>query len=71
MSILCLFAVADPGFPVCGGTDPLGGTDLQHVHFSVKTYAKMKGLDPIGGCMLAAPPGSANDFDLHIVKIIC
>ena len=46
-----MLAVADPGFPVGGGggTDPLGGVDLQHVHFSATTYAKMKEIEPVGG----------------------
>ena len=44
-----------------GGTDPLGGVNPQHVHFLVKTYAKMKEIDPVGGHVPAAPPpGSAN-----------
>ena len=43
------FPVADPGFLVGGGAEPLGGTDLQHKHFSVKMNAKMKELDPVGG----------------------
>ena len=36
------------------------GVDLQRRHFSVKTCAKTKELDPLGGCVLVAPPGSAN-----------
>ena len=45
-----------------GGRRPVGGggADLRHVHFLAKTYAKMKEIDPVGGRMLAAPPGSAN-----------
>ena len=42
-------SVANPGFPIGGGTDPLGGADLQRVHFLAKTYAKMKEIDPVGG----------------------
>ena len=44
-------AVADPGFPVGGGVHPLGGgwRGPRHGHFSVKMYAKMKELGPIGG----------------------
>ena len=38
---------------------PLGGANLRQVHFSVKTHAKMKELDPVGG-RSPAPPGSAN-----------
>ena len=54
--------MADPGFPVGGGGAPTrwGGANLQHIHFSVKTYAKTKEIDPVGGGAPAAPPGSAN-----------
>ena len=34
--------MADPGFPI-------EGADLRHGHFSVKMYAKMKELVPVGG----------------------
>ena len=46
-----------------GGADLLGGTNLRHIHFSVKTYVKTKEIDPVGGGGRAggAPPGSAND----------
>ena len=44
-SIMVPLTVADPGFPVGGG----GGADLRRVHFSAKTYAKMKEMDPVGG----------------------
>ena len=38
-----------------------GGADLRCVHFSVKTYAKTKEIDPVGGARAgSAPPGSAN-----------
>ena len=41
-------SVADPGFP--RGIERLGwGADLRHGHFSAKTYAKTKELDPVGG----------------------
>ena len=55
-------SVADPGFPVGGGTDPLGGgANLWRIHFSVKTYVKMKEIDPVGGGgALWHPPESAN-----------
>ena len=56
--------MADPGFPVGGGgADPLGGVDLRHGHFSVKTYAKTKELDLVRG----RPPGSANDTEKVIL----
>ena len=43
-------AEADPGFPV-GGAPTLvgGGANLQHRHFSVKTYVKTKEFGPVGG----------------------
>ena len=41
--------MADPGFPVGGGVDPLGGVDPRHGHFSPKIYVKVKELGPIGG----------------------
>ena len=62
--------MADPGFSIVGATDPLGGTDLRHVHFSVKMYAKTKEIDPVGGgggtCQWH-PPGSANVYTFLIV----
>ena len=36
-------------FPLWGGADPLGGTNLRRIHFSVETYAKTKEIDPVGG----------------------
>ena len=53
-------SVADPGFPIGGAPTHWGGTDLQCVHFLVKTYAKTKEMDPVGGGVggwraLAAP----------------
>ena len=48
--------VADPGFPV-GGRRPVGGgANLQRVHFSAKTYVKMKEIDPVWGARTAEPP---------------
>ena len=51
-------------FPL-GGRQPIeGGTDLRCVHFSAKTYAKMKEMDPVGGggggACWQRPPGSAS-----------
>ena len=41
--------------------DPLGGVDLQRRCFSVKMYAKMKELGPVGGGVCAGhAPRSAN-----------
>ena len=34
----------------------LGGADLQRVHFSVKTYAKTKEMDPVGGVCAGGAP---------------
>ena len=48
--------MADPGFPVGGALTHWGGANLRHVHFLVKTYAKMKEMDPVGGHVPAAPP---------------
>ena len=57
-------AVADPGFSV-GGADPLGGADLQRVHFLVKTNAKTKEMDPVGGRRRRPldPPTHGNKFN--------
>ena len=47
----------DPGFSVGGGCGPvLGGFGLQHGHFSVKMYAKMKELGPVGGACTGHAP---------------
>ena len=47
----------DPGFSV-GGHGPIlgGGFGLQCGHFSVKMYAKMKELGPVGGACAGMPP---------------
>ena len=44
-------SVKDPGFPVGGGGEwtHWGGVDPQCGRFSVKMYAKMKELGPVGG----------------------
>ena len=64
-------SVADPGFPVGGGGAPTrwGGCNLRHIHFSTKTYAKTKEMDPFGGARRRRPPGSANDIGTHIFFI--
>ena len=58
------FSVADPGFPVRGVLSHcVGGANLQHRHFLVKMYVKMKELDPVGGgAHWQRSPGSTNDF---------
>ena len=48
-----------------GGADPLGGANLRCVHFLVKTYAKTKEMDPVGGRTGGAPP----DPPMQTVKI--
>ena len=54
-------AVADPGFPVGGGVDLIGGVDSRGGYVLKILYVKMKELGPLGGgCMLGAPPRSAN-----------
>ena len=43
---------ADPGFPIGGGGAPTlvgRGANLQHRHFSVKTYVKTKEFGPVRG----------------------
>ena len=40
------------------GTDPLGWRQPPTHTLSAKMYAKTKEIDPVGGCTLAAPPGS-------------
>ena len=57
-------AVADPRIPVGGGRAPVReGVDLRHGHFSVKMYAKMKELGPIGGRAPGTlPPRSTNEL---------
>ena len=47
---------ADPGFPIRGGAEPLGGTDFRCGHFLVKMCAIMKELDPIGGTHAGGAP---------------
>ena len=45
-----MFAVADPGFPVEGGLDLVGGgVDTRGVYISKILYVKMKELGPLGG----------------------
>ena len=59
----------DPGFSVGGAWTHFGGGGgfgLQHGHFSVKMYAKMKELGPIGGACAGTrppdPPMGSNSF---------
>ena len=56
-NITIIVPVADPGFPIGGGANPWGGANLQCIHFLVKTYAKTKEIDPVGGaCAGSSPP---------------
>ena len=49
--------MADPGFPVGGGVDPLGeGVDLRRGRFSPKMYAKTKELGAVGGACAGHAP---------------
>ena len=43
-------------FPLRGALTHWGGASLQHIHFSAKTYAKMKGIDPVGGVRAGSAP---------------
>ena len=43
-------------FPLGGVPTHWGGANLRHVHFSVKTYAKMKEFDPVGGARAGGAP---------------
>ena len=52
----------DPGFSVGGHGPILGGFGLQCGHFSVKMYAKMKELGPVGGACAGTPPRSAYEM---------
>ena len=67
--IFAYISVADPGFSIGGVLSCLGGANLQHVCFSVKTDAKTKELDLVGGCMLGVPPGSANAFSVKSTHV--
>ena len=46
----------DPGFSIRGCGPIWGDFGLQHGHFSVKMYAKMKELGPVGGVCTSSPP---------------
>ena len=52
---------------------PLGGADLRRIHFSAKTYAKTKEMDPVGGGGAHAgstPPGSADEMNTNVGSYI-
>ena len=55
------YSVADPGFPVGGGVDFVGGPwTRRRLRFVKFVYVKTKELGPLGGRAPGAPPGSAN-----------
>ena len=56
--------MADPGFPVGGGGG--GGADLRRVHFSAKTNAKTKEMDPVG----MGGGGAPADLPVDIICIL-
>ena len=69
LQLSCQMALTgpDPGFSI-GGRGPIwgGGFGLQRGHFSVKMYAKMKELGPVGGRALVRPldpPMTDNPLD--------
>ena len=57
MSSLVSLSVANQGFPVGRHAPIRVGVDLRHGCFSVKMYAKMKELGPIGGRHAPGVPG--------------
>ena len=48
--------VADPGFPVGGGVDFVGGVDSRGGYVSKILYVKTKELGPLWGGVPGAPP---------------
>ena len=59
-------SVADPGFPVGGGMDLVGGgVDSRGSYISWNLYVKTKELGPLGGHTPGAPPKSANGLEVH------
>ena len=54
--------VADPGFPVGGGHQPVGGALTSDTYtFRQKCMRKQKKLILFGGACRRCPPGSANE----------
>ena len=66
--------VADPGFPVGGGVDFVGGAwTPEAVTFQKICMSKRKNLDPLGGVRRARPSRSANMYHTKprsLVKIM-
>ena len=56
-------SVADPGFPIGGCQPHRGGTNSRGGFISKILYVKTKESGPLGGCTLAAPPGSATVYE--------
>ena len=72
--------VADPGFRVGGALTRWGGANLRRIHFLMKTYVKMKEIDPVGGGGMRRqrpldPPMNAicgkNCFDMEHWSLLC
>ena len=58
-------SVADPGFPVGGGVDLVGGAWTPEGGYVTKIlHVKTKESGPVGGRALGTPPKSANDYFL-------
>ena len=56
-------SVADPGFPIGGGIDHMGGCiDSQGGYVSRSLYVKMKESGPLGG----HAPGLPLDLPMHV-----
>ena len=58
--------VADPGFPIGGGMDLIGGgVDSRGGYVLKILYVKTKELGPLGGVCWVCPPRSANDTETY------
>ena len=60
-------SVADPGFPIGEGVDPLGGHGPPTWVLFGKMYVKTKEFGPVGGRAPGTPPRSANDSGYQLV----
>ena len=63
-------SVADPGFPVGGGADPLGGHQPPTHTLFGEMYAKTKEIDPVGGCACRRRPPPPLDPPMYIVSTL-
>ena len=59
----------DPGFPIWG-VPTCWGAPTSDMYTFWQKHVKMKEIDPVGGCMLAVPPGSTNGKHQNIFFII-